>query len=43
VGFGGQEWTMSVLFNGSAALGELADHFNAKDLFVKNNPCGDSD
>lgn len=37
VGFGGREWTLEVPFNNSTILGEVADHFNAKDLFVKNS------
>ncbi len=39
VGFGGQKWIMDVPFNGTASLGKIEEHFNAKDLFVKNTQC----
>lgn len=42
VGLGNREWTTEVPFNGSIILGELADRFNVKDLFVKSNQCNDS-
>ena len=43
VGYGNRQWSIEVPFNGSVILGALADHFNAKDLFVKSNQNGNSD